>query len=38
MEKGELLKVGTRPSRKEAEKFIRALRQWWAAEYIVQEV
>jgi hypothetical protein len=38
MEKGELLKVGMRPSRKEAEKFVRPLRQWWPAEYIVQEM
>jgi len=37
MEGGELLKVGARPSREEAEKFVTALRQWWPAEYIVQE-
>jgi hypothetical protein len=37
MQDGELLKVGTRRYREDAEKFVEALNQWWPAEYTIQE-
>jgi hypothetical protein len=37
MEQGDVLKVGTRRTREEAEQFIVVLRQWWPAEYFIED-